>query len=62
MSIILSLILIVIVHVCFLFFLDIDECLQQPCHQNATCEDTVGNFNCSCSNGFDGDGFNCTSN
>ena len=38
--------------------LDIDECLDYPCHSNATCVDAIGSFNCSCNEGFLGDGFN----
>ena len=45
-----------------LFLPDVDECvLLEPCDMNAECEDTVGSFNCTCNDGFTGDGFNCTS-
>lgn len=30
------------------------------CHINATCNDTVGSFECYCNDGFSGDGVNCT--
>ena len=42
---------------------DIDECSNDTlnnCHDNATCTDTVGSFECSCEEGFTGDGVNCT--
>ena len=41
---------------------DIDECELEtyPCHSNANCTDTDGSFNCTCREGFEGDGFNCT--
>lgn len=39
---------------------DVDECASNPCHPNATCENTDGSFTCACVNNFDGDGFNCT--
>ena len=46
------------------FFLapDIDECLTaSACHQNATCENTKGSYNCTCKGGLKGDGrINCT--
>ena len=41
---------------------DIDECELgiNNCHENSTCVDVVGSFVCTCNNGFDGDGVNCT--
>ena len=38
---------------------DIDECLSDPCHSNATCNNTIGSFICTCVGGFSGDGFQC---
>ena len=35
----------------FLFFMnltDIDECLRNPCHTNATCNNTAGSYICVC--------------
>ena len=39
--------------------LDINECKDSPCHQNATCTDRPGYYNCSCNDGFNGNGFDC---
>jgi len=41
---------------------DVNECELEtyPCNVHAHCTDTVGSFNCTCREGFDGDGFNCT--
>ena len=41
--------------------LEIDECLSDPCHSNATCYNTAGSYICECNTGFSGSGFNCTS-
>ena len=41
-------------------FVDIDECLNQPCHGNATCNNTDGSFLCTCDLGYFGDGLNCS--
>ena len=45
-----------------LVFADINECELEtyPCHSNASCTDTDGSFNCTCIEGFEGNGFNCT--
>ena len=40
--------------------IDIDECLNNSCHANATCNNTVGSYMCACDAGYSGDGFNCT--
>ncbi|CAH3179868.1 unnamed protein product, partial [Porites lobata] len=39
----------------------IDECSNgsHDCHQNATCANTPGRFNCSCQSGFVGNGHQC---
>ena len=42
------------------FVLDINECEPvSPCHANATCNNTDGSFNCTCNDGYTGDGFTC---
>ena len=43
-------------------FVDIDECTNgtDTCSPFAVCNNTMGDFNCSCLEGFEGDGFNCT--
>ena len=43
------------------FLIDIDECLDDPCHFNATCENTNGSYVCICDTGYTGDGETCTS-
>ena len=42
---------------------DEDECELGTalCDKDATCENTVGGYNCSCNQGFIGDGFECIS-
>ena len=41
---------------------DIDECMEySPCDVNATCNNTIGSFNCECNIGYSGDGMNCSS-
>ena len=42
-------------------FLDIDECFSNPCHNNASCTDTEGSFDCQCNTGYSGNGLNCSS-
>ncbi len=42
-------------------FTDINECLTNPCHVNASCDDTEGSFTCQCHAGYPGNGFNCSS-
>ena len=39
---------------------DVDECHNNTCHSNATCNNTLGSFLCTCKNGFTGDGRDCT--
>ena len=42
---------------------DIDECDENldSCHDQASCTDGEGSYNCTCNTGYEGDGFNCTS-
>ena len=47
---------------CIMHSTDINECELEThtCSPNANCTDTDGSFNCTCREGFEGDGFNCT--
>lgn len=38
---------------------DINECIQSPCHPNAICTNTYGNFTCECKRNYIGNGFVC---
>ena len=40
-------------------FSDIDECISNLCDKNATCENFVGSYNCTCKKGFTGGGTTC---
>ncbi len=42
-----------------LFIKDINECIQSPCHPNAICTNTYGNFTCECKRNYIGNGFFC---
>ena len=39
---------------------DIDECLMDPCDENAYCENFNGGYYCNCEEGFTGNGTVCT--
>ena len=41
--------------------LDVDECLENKdnCHVDATCNNTIGSFTCSCNIGYSGNGTFC---
>ena len=39
--------------------IDINECVSNPCHPNATCTNKNGTFTCECDTGYMGDGFTC---
>ena len=43
---------------------DIDECEDgtHNCDVNAVCINTLGSYNCTCKDGFYGDGINCIGN
>ena len=48
---------------CILFFsTDINECDQSTdnCDEDAECTNTEGSFQCTCNDGFDGDGVSCS--
>ena len=44
-----------------IFISDIDECLMDTdnCDENAACANVIGNFECSCNDGYSGDGVSC---
>ena len=56
LSILLSLIILGLVHA------DINECHtgSHTCHANASCNNTVGSYDCFCNKGFSGEGVNCS--
>ena len=41
---------------------DLDECATgtHDCDVNAECNKTLGSYNCTCKDGFHGNGTNCT--
>ena len=41
------------------YCVDIDECQEEPCDQNAECSNSQGSFSCSCNSQYLGDGFRC---
>ena len=48
-----------------MFILDIDECFSDALNMcddpsRAVCTNTIGSFECSCRDGFTGNGENCT--
>ncbi|XP_078523263.1 mucin-4-like [Lissotriton helveticus] len=40
---------------------DVNECSNSPCHQNATCANTLGSYTCTCNSGYKGSGTFCCS-
>ncbi|XP_076814212.1 sushi, von Willebrand factor type A, EGF and pentraxin domain-containing protein 1-like isoform X2 [Clavelina lepadiformis] len=38
---------------------DVNECDFSPCHDQATCTNSEGSYQCSCNVGWTGDGFEC---
>ena len=42
------------------FLSDQNECDNQPCHSNATCNNTEGSYKCTCMLSYTGDGETCT--
>ena len=47
-----------------LVVVDVDECANgtHHCDVNAVCNNIRGSYNCTCKDGFYGDGINCTGN
>lgn len=45
-----------------MYVIDIDECADsnQGCSEFALCLNTPGSYNCSCLDGYEGNGFICT--
>ena len=45
-----------------LFIIDVDECADETdnCHDNATCTNNDGSYECECNVGYTGDGVTCT--
>lgn len=45
----------------YLWYLDINECTEgsHGCHRDATCQNTVGSYRCTCNSQYIGDGLNC---
>lgn len=41
---------------------DVDECAEKTadCDRRANCENTIGGYQCTCEDGFAGDGRTCT--
>ena len=39
---------------------DIDECEEDPCHENAYCSNSFGSYSCSCKPGYTGSEIRCT--
>ena len=37
-----------------------DECDNDPCHNNAACSNNGGSYECACGTGYTGNGYNCT--
>ena len=40
-----------------------DECADDTlneCHENGDCNNTIGSYDCMCTIGYTGDGFNCS--
>ena len=39
----------------FIWCVDINECLSDPCQNDGTCNDTVNGFVCDCADGYQGE-------
>ena len=53
---------ITVIFCCWWNLIDIDECITitPNCSHNAQCVDTLGSYQCQCTNGYAGDGYDCT--
>ena len=40
--------------------IDVDECQDFPCHNDAKCNNLIGGHECRCKPGYSGDGLRCT--
>ena len=47
---------------CFFVDLDTNECTEgkHDCDVNAECNNTLGSYKCTCKDGYEGNGTNCT--
>ena len=47
---------------CFLYIIDVNECdlNTHDCDEHATCNNTIGSYECECNTGYSGDGNECT--
>ncbi len=53
----------VCMNVCMCVCIDLDECIySMPCHNNGSCTNTEGSYECVCNSGYNGNGFNCSGN
>ena len=43
-------------------FSEIDECISNPCQAHAFCKDAINSYDCTCEEGFTGDGTTCKGN
>ena len=43
-----------------IFLVDIDECSNNPCDTNAACKNNDGSYECTCNDGWTGDGDTCS--
>ena len=39
----------------FIFFTDIDDCVNHTCHNGGSCVDGINSYSCNCATGYTGD-------